>query len=226
MIVYRIFFHPLRSHPGPLIAKLTTLYTTFHVVKKDEARNLHELHEKYGPVVRYGPNHISHRSPEAVRLLYVNSTYTRKSDFYRAFPRSPEETSLFSSIRKDVHARKRRIFRYGFSDSALKEAEVTVKQHVNMLCRSLEHLEDDNGEGRTVANKESTGKWSTPKNYSIWINRYSFDLSSGLSLSRSFDMMASSTYRDVPEVITTNLWADNVVSIPYMPFSYKLGLTL
>lgn len=210
--VYRLFLHPLRSSPGPFFARISSLYNTFHIWQRDEARNLHNLHEQYGPVVRYGPNNISIRTPEAIRVLYTNSTSTRKADSYLAFPRNPDKASLFSSINKDVHARKRRILRYGFSDSALKGAETTVKEHVATLCRCLEHLESDDSEGRTTLAMKSSGAWSTPKNYSTWINRYSFDLSSDLSLSRSFNMMESAENRHIVDVIHENMWAENVVS--------------
>ncbi len=193
------------------MAKVTSLYNTYHIIKRDEARNLHNLHECYGPVVRYGPNHISIRSPEAVRALYTNSTHTRKADSYLAFPRNPHKASLFSAIDKRAHARKRRILRYGFADKALHDAEAIVKRYVHMLCRSLEHLDNDDGEGRTVVDKPSTGAWGTPKNYATWINRYSFDLSSALSLSTSFDMMADSTHRYIVDLIHENMWAENVV---------------
>ncbi|POR32440.1 Putative benzoate 4-monooxygenase cytochrome p450 [Tolypocladium paradoxum] len=212
LAIHRLLFHPLRSHPGPLLAKLTSFYNTFHIIRMDEARNLHNLHEKYGPVVRYGPNHVSIRSPDGVRMLYTNSTYTRKADSYLAFPRNPDKASLFSSINKQDHARKRRALRHGFSDSALKDAEVIVKKHVAMLYRCLELLPDDDGEGHSLESKESRAArgWSTPKNYSTWINRYSFDLSSDLSLSRSLDMMGSVTNRHIVDVIHDNIVTEEV----------------
>ncbi|EUC27114.1 hypothetical protein COCCADRAFT_10203 [Bipolaris zeicola 26-R-13] len=210
LVLYRLYFHPLRSLPGPLIAKVTSFYNTFHIVKCDEARNMHVLHERYGQVVRYGPNHVSIRSPEAVRKLYTVSTHTRKADSYLAFPRDPNKASLFSAIDKGVHARKRRILRYGFSDSALKDAESIVKKYVSILCKCLEFLDDDDGEGRSAHEKTATWAWSTPKNFSTWINRYSFDLSSHLSLSRSFSMMESSQNRNMVDIIHENMWAENV----------------
>lgn len=151
-------------------------------------------------------------------MLYTNSRYTRKADSYLAFPRNPEKASLFSSIHKQVHARKRRVLRYGFSNKALEMAEATIKKHVATLARCLEHLEDDHQEGHLVDDKEmglATGKWSTPKNWAIWVNRYSFDLSSDLSLAESFSMMRFKARRHFADIIEDNMWAENVVSGRY-----------
>ncbi|EKG16122.1 Cytochrome P450 [Macrophomina phaseolina MS6] len=213
--IFRLFFHPLSPYPGPLIGRVTGLYHTFHAWKKDNARNFYNLHEKYGPVVRYAPNGVSIRSHEGVRMLYVNSRYTRKSDSYLAFPRNPEKASLFSAINKAAHARKRRLLRHGFSDSALRAAEITIKRHVATLCQCLEHLENDNEGASKLHGSEpqsQISEWSTPKNFSEWINRFTFDVSSDLSFSKSFHMMKYEENRHIIKIVHETLWADNVVS--------------
>ncbi|KAA8619348.1 Cytochrome P450 3A31 [Pyrenophora tritici-repentis] len=223
LAIHRLYFHPLKSYPGPFFARISDFYNTFHIFVKDEAQNFHKLHECYGPVVRYGPNRLSIATPGAVRMLYTNSRYTRKADSYLAFPRDPANASLFSSINKEVHARKRRVLRYGFSDSALKEAEVTIKKHVAILLRCLEHLADDDQHGWTVDEKKSTGQWSTPKNWAEWINRYSFDLSTELSLSESFNMMRLGERRHFADLIHENMWAENVTGSA-LTLLHSLGL--
>ncbi|TDZ39236.1 putative branched-chain-amino-acid aminotransferase TOXF [Colletotrichum spinosum] len=212
LAVYRLALHPLSSYPGPLTAKLTGLFNTYHALRKDQARTLHRLHEEHGPIVRYGPNHVSIRSSEAVRMLYTNSRYTRKADNYLAFPRNPAKASLFSSINKQVHARKRRILRQGFSDSALKTASLTIKKHVHTLCQCLEFLGGDDHEGYVLSQEHvsQVGQWSKPKNFSEWINRFTFDVSSDLSFSKSFEMMKFAGNRHIINILHQTLWADNV----------------
>lgn len=147
-------------------------------------------------------------------MLYTNSRYTRKADNYLAFPRNPEKASLFSSINKQVHARKRRILRQGFSDSALKTAGITIKKHVATLCQCLEFLDNDTQEGYVLSGREPSNseRWSKPKNFSEWINRFTFDVSSDLSFSKSFDMMRYAGNRHIIKILHETLWADNVVS--------------
>jgi tryprostatin B 6-hydroxylase len=54
MIIYRIFFHPLRSWPGPFMARITQFHRVYSVRKLDQFRYLQELHQKYGDFVRVG----------------------------------------------------------------------------------------------------------------------------------------------------------------------------
>jgi hypothetical protein len=54
MIIYRIFFHPLRSWPGPFMARITQFHRVYSVRKLDQFRYLEELHQKYGDFVRIG----------------------------------------------------------------------------------------------------------------------------------------------------------------------------
>lgn len=55
MVVYALFFHPLRHFPGPLWARISNIYLALL-----SARELHlfleiqKLHEKYGDFVRTG----------------------------------------------------------------------------------------------------------------------------------------------------------------------------
>jgi hypothetical protein len=60
----------LRKIPGPPLASWTSLWLmwhmhhedTFHVVRK-------KLHQKYGPVQRYGPNRVMFSDPIAVPII-------------------------------------------------------------------------------------------------------------------------------------------------------------
>ena len=55
MTVYRLFFHRLRSFPGPLPAKVSKLWHSYQAIPKlDSFRWLARLHEEYGDVVRTG----------------------------------------------------------------------------------------------------------------------------------------------------------------------------
>jgi hypothetical protein len=77
-LVYNVFFHPLRSYPGPVAAKATTWWKTYvEVVTKESMTDvLVRLHRQYGmyikllvhrrtnsflgDVLRVGPNEVSH----------------------------------------------------------------------------------------------------------------------------------------------------------------------
>ena len=54
MLVYRLFFHPLRHFPGPLLARISKLYHAWQVRKSDQYIFLDQLRQKYGDFVRTG----------------------------------------------------------------------------------------------------------------------------------------------------------------------------
>ncbi|KAI1423699.1 putative benzoate 4-monooxygenase cytochrome P450 [Xylaria sp. FL1777] len=72
----------LRHIPGPLLPSLTNLPRVFWV-KTGQSQNYHkQLHQKYGEVVRMGPNMVSISNPEAIPILYPTRPGFPKSDLY------------------------------------------------------------------------------------------------------------------------------------------------
>ena len=57
--IYRLFFHPLASLPGPKLAAVTTLYNAYYdICTPGLVKRLPELHKKYGPIIRLQPNEV------------------------------------------------------------------------------------------------------------------------------------------------------------------------
>ena len=52
-------FHPLASFPGTTISKLTKWWGVWETYEGRHYLRVHELHKKYGPIVRVGPNELS-----------------------------------------------------------------------------------------------------------------------------------------------------------------------
>ena len=68
--VYSCFFHPLARFPGPFIASFTNLWKVYHVYSGDFEHVLLEAHQKYGKLVRIGPNHLDVSDAAAVKGIY------------------------------------------------------------------------------------------------------------------------------------------------------------
>ncbi|KAK0736748.1 hypothetical protein B0T21DRAFT_269701, partial [Apiosordaria backusii] len=58
IIVYRLFFHPLRHIPGPFIAKITKLYGPWTARNGQMHLEQTKLIKKYGNFVRVAPNEV------------------------------------------------------------------------------------------------------------------------------------------------------------------------
>jgi len=57
-VVYECFVSPLAAFPGPFAAKVTKTWRAYYMYRGEWHRDLPALHERYGPVVRIGPNEL------------------------------------------------------------------------------------------------------------------------------------------------------------------------
>lgn len=69
-IVYNLFFHPLRKFPGPILRRASSIPWAIQHVRGNQPFETHKLHEKYGPVVRITPNHLSFTNAQAFKDIY------------------------------------------------------------------------------------------------------------------------------------------------------------
>lgn len=68
--IIRAAFDPLRSVPGPFLARFTRLWYFYKVWCGDfELVNV-ELHKRYGPIVRIAPGQYSFDDVDAARVVY------------------------------------------------------------------------------------------------------------------------------------------------------------
>lgn len=57
-VIYELCLSPLSPFPGPFWARFTDLWHVAVVTIGQEHTTIYALHEKYGPVVRLGPNKL------------------------------------------------------------------------------------------------------------------------------------------------------------------------
>lgn len=65
-------YRALRYIPGPFFASFTNLWRAYAQSAGGFNTKLIQLHEKYGPLVRLGPNSVSVGDPAAVGIIYTN----------------------------------------------------------------------------------------------------------------------------------------------------------
>jgi hypothetical protein len=81
MLVYRVYFHPLRDFPGPPLARLSQFYYMSQTSKRcDSYLFLDRLHAQYGDYVRVGPNLLSVADPEWVEPIHNPQTKFLKAE--------------------------------------------------------------------------------------------------------------------------------------------------
>lgn len=77
---------PLNAIPGPAMAQFTSATLKLNELKANRTRYIHDLHQRYGPVVRIAPGEVSFTSWAALKEIYcsVGSGYD-KTEFYDLF---------------------------------------------------------------------------------------------------------------------------------------------
>lgn len=69
-LLQNYFNKGLNKFDGPLLASLTNWWRLLVVVRRKSHLEYLELHQKFGDVVRLGPNAVSFANPEAVKVIY------------------------------------------------------------------------------------------------------------------------------------------------------------
>ncbi|KJX97037.1 cytochrome P450 like protein [Zymoseptoria brevis] len=91
-----IYLDPLQSIPGPLICRLTPLWSWYHSILGDESHQIDILHERYGPIVRISPDQVVIADGRAMAQIYSEKGGFLKAPFYENFD-AEEHQAIFSA---------------------------------------------------------------------------------------------------------------------------------
>lgn len=67
--LYSYVTSPLKSLPGPLVAKFTDLWRFYDYWCCSQIKSHQTLHKKHGPAVRIGPNMVSLSDPDLLKQV-------------------------------------------------------------------------------------------------------------------------------------------------------------
>ncbi|XRM40956.1 hypothetical protein ABZX51_004260 [Aspergillus tubingensis] len=146
MIIYNYFLHPLARVPGPLTGAVFPFWTMKILYRRNLNPGLAQLHEKYGPVVRVGPNQLSFTSVEAQKIIYnakptdngVNEPFDRSGSLQDAILLLLlKARHIGSPLSRAEHKKLRRRLLPGFTSNALFEQESLLRLHVDNLLHAL-----------------------------------------------------------------------------------------
>ncbi|KAF5001839.1 hypothetical protein FDECE_10828 [Fusarium decemcellulare] len=171
---------PLKQYPGPFLARWTNAWRLYQVWTQKYQWTIKSLHEKYGPVVRIGPNLLDLDYPELIKTIYSTDGKWRKTEFYHnssTYIDGKLTYHLFSTTDQVEHARmKRPIVKY-YSMSSVLAMEGEVNPVISDFC---DHLE------RRFMEKENKDKRF---DFGQWIAFYTWDLISNATFSQRFGYM-------------------------------------
>ncbi|KAM0328843.1 hypothetical protein ACHAQA_005259 [Verticillium albo-atrum] len=139
----RAVLSPLRSVPGPFVARFTDAWYLWRLYQGRFEKEALALHERYGPVVRLGPNRYTFASPSALKAIYGPSAASlfAKSPSYRpAAPPEPSKWTLFADEDIHRHAAHRRLYQSTYSMSSLVTYEAYVDECADLFALRLDEL--------------------------------------------------------------------------------------
>jgi hypothetical protein len=138
IFVYKALTSPLRTVPGPFLARFGRLY---YFIKVAQGRWEHDdmaLHRKYGPVVRVGSDLYSIDSPEVLKSVYAINSKFPKADWYDAWKHpDPQRFTLFPERDMKRHAETRKRFQAMYSMSSLVNYEGYVDECAEIFRKRL-----------------------------------------------------------------------------------------
>lgn len=135
-IIYQRYFHPLASIPGPFWASLSRLWMAKHSWDGDMNTTMIALHEKYGDLVRTGPNEVSVADLNAIKTIYGAGTGFRKSSWYSVW-QGHRKFDLFAERSERIHGQQRRLVSRTYAMESLRDLEPFVDDAVKVFLDRL-----------------------------------------------------------------------------------------
>jgi hypothetical protein len=144
---YRILVHPFASSsplsktPGPPLYAITKWRLAFDEWQGKRTQKIHQLHRRYGPVVRIGPNEVHFNTPTALRTIYGAGSGFGRTDFYRMFDVYGKQ-NVFTFGPSHLHAERKKLLAHAYSKSSTirgpvaAEIEAKVADYVRLIERT------------------------------------------------------------------------------------------
>ncbi|KAL8849184.1 MAG: hypothetical protein Q9221_005810 [Calogaya cf. arnoldii] len=182
------YFHPLSKFPGPKSAAATPIPFVKALVTGHMVDWVMDLHAKYGPVVRTGPDELSFIGPQAWQDIYTNRPQLPKVSkgvfqSYNGVPVVATQTIT------EEHTRQRRILSHAFSERALREQEDILKRYTDLLITKLQEKVEQTEKASSVT-----------LDITKWYNYTTFDTIGDLLFNDPFHSLENSA--DHPWVAT------------------------
>lgn len=220
--IYNLYLHPLRSIPGPFWHRASPIPYLYQSLLGRSAFHAHDLHEKYGPVVRLTPNHLSFTDIRAWKDIYGHRVPPQQPSHgghhqsQDENPKSPVHYGFFPNVppsiieaQREEHSLLRKSLSHGFSESSLRSQESRIRRYVDLLIRRL---------GQKQEKKEAVDMAT----YYNWIT---FDIVSDLVFAESFGCLERQESHPFVELIVGTIRGGSVlVVLNYLGLGFVMNL--
>lgn len=127
----------LRHIPGPFVAKFSYLWLgrTTHSGKQYYVHR--ELHKKYGPLVRIGPNYIITDEPDVIKSISSARSAYHRDGWYSTGRFNPYRDNLFTKLEPSVHSKAKLRLSGSYNGRETNNLEPNVDEQVQNLIGLL-----------------------------------------------------------------------------------------
>ena len=131
-----LFFSPLSKIPNAhWTSPLPSIWILLIRYRLKENRTLHALHQKYGPILRLGPNDISINTIDnGVKTIYGGGF--EKGDWYSIFD-NYGVTCTFSALPSKSHSATKRMVSHTYSALSLFNSKALAAQSYHLMYKRL-----------------------------------------------------------------------------------------
>ncbi|KAF5862062.1 hypothetical protein ETB97_012209 [Aspergillus alliaceus] len=186
---------PLSSVPGPFWARWSPLWMVRHALRGDMHQTMIQMHDKYGSLVRTGPNELSTSDPDAIQQIYGPGSRFRKSDWYSVW-QGRRKFDLFPERDANIHAAQRRLVNSIYSMSRLKELESYLDDVLTVFLTRL---------SQTSVRRIDM---------SYWAQLFAFDVIGELTFSKRFGFIDTAddkgTFAQIESALQSAAWIGQV----------------
>jgi len=173
-LVYRLSpLHPLANYPGPFLGKVTKLWTVYVVARGRAHIYYSQLHDRYGDIVRVGPNELSIRDASIIHDL-MGPDGLPKGPYWDNRSNTP---SLIAQRDPAIHTQNRHRWAKAFSSAALKDYETNIIKRIRQLSHRWEQMIEQTAQNFTVVD------------VSAWMTYFSLDVLGDMAFSGGFELM-------------------------------------
>ncbi|KAK2000205.1 averantin oxidoreductase [Colletotrichum falcatum] len=142
LIYYNLYIHPLSKVPGPKLYAVSWFPRLWwQHVKGCHHRDLVKLHEKYGPIVRVGPDEVSAPSDAAWEAIGGTSRQFMRDPSFFIVSQLQKDGKSFISLEKTDHHAIRRMLLPAFTNKAFQTHEKLVASWIEKLLSKIRNNE-------------------------------------------------------------------------------------
>ncbi|KAK4554112.1 hypothetical protein LTR86_008953 [Recurvomyces mirabilis] len=167
----------MSTDPGPKLWAAYRIPYTYYNITGRLPFMVAKFHDRYGPVVRVSPDHLSFISPEAWQDIYglQSGRLQNQKDHlgYTPLPPGWEQSIVLSD--DATHARLRKMYGAAFTSKALEEQAGLLLKYANLMIAQL----------KVALQQDPT------QDVSAWYNFVTFDLTGEFAFGEAFNCLVS-----------------------------------